>query len=93
MGQDGEMHDAGSTCPSECEEEEAHRGDERVVCASTGKRTGEDKRISTVRAVGSALTGRDEAEAAGGNLVDALVGQAERKKNKGERKHAGSSRA
>jgi len=65
------MHDAGSTCPSECEEE-AHRGDEGVVCASTGKGTGEGKRISTVRAVGSALTGRDEAEAAGGNLVDAL---------------------
>lgn len=44
MGQDGEMHDAGSTCPSECEEE-AHRGDEGVVS-------------------------RDEAEAAGSNLVD-----------------------
>ena len=67
MGQDGELHDAGSTCPSECEEEEAHRGDEGVVCASTGKRTGEGKRISRVRTVGSALTGRDEAEAAGGD--------------------------
>jgi len=31
VGQDGELHDAGSTCPSECEEEEAHRGDEGVV--------------------------------------------------------------
>ena len=35
----------------------------------------------------------DEAEAARGNFVYPFFGQAERKKNKGERKHAGSSSA
>jgi len=53
-------------CPSECEEEEAHRTNERMI-------------------------GCDKAEAARSDLVDALGVEAERKKNKGECKLAGSS--
>ena len=36
------MHDAGSTYPSECEEEEAHRGDEGVVSRDEAEAAGGD---------------------------------------------------
>lgn len=65
-GVDGRVHEAGSMCPSECEEEEAHRTNERMI-------------------------GCDKAEAAGGDLVDPLGVEAERKQSKSECMPTGSS--